>query len=233
MKKNSWLWIVVLLCITLIPVIVVLYTKSKNNFRNSAAPKPIWPVGVDEKGDTTFFQLPNFTAMNADSSLVSTMELNGKITVIETFFSTCQSICPIMNRHMTRVYDALSINKQFQIFSYTVDPERDDLQTLRAYAENHGADLHQWKFLRAEQDSIYQFGRWSLKLPVGEGEEVGNFLHSERFVLVDWNRNIRGYYDGTDSVSVNRMMNDAVLLMSEKERMDKKQINAELKKRLN
>jgi protein SCO1 len=222
-KNKSWLWLIAILLITVGTASLIYYGKLKNNFRNSAAPRPIWPLGVDSVSkDTLYFKLPDFTAMNADSTLVSTTEMDGKVTVVETFFSTCQSICPIMNHNLTRVFDGLSHNKQFQIFSYTVDPTRDNLSTLRAYADQHGADLEQWRFLRAEQDSIFNFGRWSLKLPLGEEEIEGNFLHSERFVLIDWNRNVRGYYDGTDSLSVNKMMNHIVLLMSEKDRIERK-----------
>lgn len=219
MNRKNWLWLGVMLAITIIPAAIIYTAKQKNNFRNLAAPKPLWNVGVDKKtGDTLYFKLPDYTAMNADSTEVSTKEMDGKITVVETFFSTCQSICPIMNKNMTRVFEQLSRNDNFQIFSYSVDYERDDLATLKTYADNHGADLKQWRFLRSPQDSIFNFGRWGLKIPVGEEEEEGKFLHSERFIVVDWNRNIRGYYDGTDSISVNKMMNDIVLLMSEKDR---------------
>lgn len=223
MNKKNWLWVIVFIAVTAIPAAIIYYTKQKNNFRNSAAPRPMWPTGIDENGkDTLFFKLPEYTALNADSTLVSTTELDGKVTVIETFFSECQSICPIMNKNLTRVFESLGRNKQFQIFSYSVDYDRDSLSKLRVYAANHGADLDQWKFLRSPQDSIFNFGRWGLKIPVGPDEVEGNFLHSERFVLVDWNRNIRGYYDGTDSASVNKLMNHVVLLLSEKERLERK-----------
>lgn len=223
MNRKNWLWILVFIAVTAIPAAVIYYTKQKNNFRNSAAPRPIWPIGVAENGkDSLFFKLPDYTALNADSSWTSTTAMDGKVTVVETFFSQCQSICPIMNKNLTRVFESLGSNKDFQIFSYSVDYERDDLTTLRTFASNHGADLVQWKFLRSPQDSIFNFGRNGLKLPVGAEEEEGSFLHSERFVIVDWNRNIRGYYDGTDSMSVNKMMNHIVLLLSEKERLEKK-----------
>lgn len=80
-----------------------------------------------------------------------------------------------MNKNLSRVFEQLGQNRQFQIFSYSVDYERDDLLTLRAYAADRGADLVQWKFLRSPQDSIFNFGRGSLKLPVGPDEEEGNF----------------------------------------------------------
>lgn len=222
-KNKSWIWLVALLFITVGTASLIWFGKQKNNFRNSAAPRPIWPLGIDSSShDTLYFKLPEFTAMNADSTLVSTKDMDGKVTVVETFFTTCQSICPIMNHQLSRVFADLSHNKQFQIFSYTVDAERDNLATLRVYADKHGADLNQWRFLHSPQDSIFNFGRYALKLPVGEEEIEGNFLHSERFVLIDWNRNIRGYYDGTDSLSVNKMMNHIVLLMSEKDRIERK-----------
>lgn len=224
MKNKPWLWILVLILVTTIPAGLIYMAKAKNNFRNSAAPKPFYhAIGYDEiTKDSIYEKIVDYTAINADSTLVSTKEMDGKITVIETFFSSCQTICPIMNHNLERVFTDLSHNKNFQIYSYSVDAERDNLSVLRAYAEKHNADLNQWRFLHSPQDSIFNFGRWSLKLPVGEDDIDDQFLHSERLVLVDWNRVIRGYYDGTDSIAVNKMMNHVVLLMSEKDRIERK-----------
>jgi protein SCO1 len=223
-KSKSWIWLVAIILITVGTASMIYYGKMNNNFKNSAAPKPFYPaLGFDPiSKDSIYEKIVAFNALNADSTLVSTLEMDGKITVVETFFASCQSICPIMNHQLTRVFNDLSQNENFQIFSYTVDPTRDNLSVLRRYAEEHEAKLSQWRFLHSPQDSIFNFGRWSLRLPVGEEEIEGNFLHSERFVLVDWNRVIRGYYDGTDSLSVNKMMNHIVLLMSEKERIERK-----------
>lgn len=224
MKKNHIFSAVILLLVTLVPVIVFLYFKENNNFANSSAPKPIWPIGVDENGkDSIYFKIPEFGALNCDSTLITTKEMDGKISIINLFFTKCQSICPTMNHQIDRVYKGLAQNNNLNIFSYSIDEERDNLGVLKAYSRNYDADITKWHFLRAPQDSIFSFGRNGLKLPVDAEDTEGDFLHSERVVLVDWNRNIRGYYMGTDSLEMNKMMNHIVLLLSEKDLIDKKQ----------
>lgn len=223
MEGKSLKWLVVLLIVTLLPAIAIYWFNKNNTFRKSAAPRPIWPVGVSENGkDTTYFKIPIFSAINADSQIVTTEIMDGNISVIEVFFTECQSICPIMNKQMERVFKGLSRNKNLKIFSYTIDPNRDDLQKLKLYADKHEADLNQWYFLRSNLDSLIHFANVSLRISADSAITNGDIPHTERFVLVDWNRNIRGYYNGTDSVSINMMMSHIVLLMSEKDRIDRK-----------
>jgi protein SCO1/2 len=185
----------------------------------------MWPIDVKEnngKMDTIYHQVPEFTATNANGVSISTKEMNGNVSVVEFFFAQCPSICPIMNQQMERVFTNLARNNNFRIFSYSIDPDRDSLSALSQYALKHNADLSKWYFLRASQQDVFNFGRNGLKIPVDVEDSEAGFLHSERFVLVDWNRNIRGYYMGTDSLEVNKLMHDIVLLMSEKEIKEKK-----------
>lgn len=225
MVNKSIAKFIAFIIIALIPVVFFVYFKNRNNFSNSASPRPMWPIDVKNingKMDTIYHQVPNFSATNANGVSISTEEMIGNVSVVEFFFAQCPSICPIMNQQMERVFTNLSRNNNFKIFSYTIDPDRDSLSSLTDYASKHNADLSKWYFLRANQQEVFNFGRNGLKIPVDiEDSEVG-FLHSERFVLIDWNRNIRGYYMGTDSVEVNKLMHDIVLLLSEKEIKEKK-----------
>ena len=223
MDKKSLKWILVLLLVTILPAIAIYWFNQNNTFRKSAAPRPLWPNGLKENGkDTAYFQVPEFSAVNADSQVISTTNMDGNISVVEVFFTECESICPIMNKQMERVFKGLSRNTNLRIFSYTIDPNRDDLQKLKLYADKHEADLNQWYFLRANLDSLIRFANVSLRISADSAIENGDIPHTERFVLVDWNRNIRGYYNGTDSSSINTMMSHIVLLMSEKDRQDRK-----------
>jgi protein SCO1/2 len=225
MVNKSIAKFIAFIIIALIPVVFFVYFKNRNNFSNSSSPRPMWPIdlkNVNGKMDTIYHQVPYFSATNANGVTISTDEMIGNVSVVEFFFAQCPSICPIMNQQMERVFTNLSRNNNFKIFSYTIDPDRDSLSSLTDYASKHNADLSKWYFLRANQQEVFNFGRNGLKIPVDiEDSEVG-FLHSERFVLIDWNRNIRGYYMGTDSVEVNKMMHDIVLLLSEKELKEKK-----------
>lgn len=229
MKNTSWKWLIALILITILPAAAIYWFSKNNNFGKSASPPKMWASGLSSTGDTTYYQVPLMVAQNANGQEISTEGMNGNISVVEFFFTECQSICPIMNKQMARVFHDLGANKNLKIFSYTIDPERDDLDKLKLYADNHRADLNQWYFLHTPIDSVIRLA-WSLKLPAGMGENAldsNDIPHSERFVVVDWDRNIRGYYNGTDSISINKMMNHIVLLMSEKDRLDRKKIKNE------
>jgi protein SCO1/2 len=222
MNKKIVIKFFAFLIATILPVIVFLYFKEKNNFANSIAPKPMWPIGVSSSGDTLYKQVPVFKAINADGNEISTEQMEGSISLVELFFTECTSICPVMNKQMDRIYKSLARNDHFKIYSYSIDPERDSLEALKAYSRKFDADLTRWYFLRANQDSVFNFGRKGLNIAVGTEDKVGDFLHSERFVLVDSKRNIRGYYDGTDSSSVNQLMNHIVILLEQMDHKKKK-----------
>lgn len=225
MNNKSVAKFVAFIIVALLPVVIFIYFKNRNNFTNSASPRVMWPIDVKNengKNDTIYHKVPDFEAVNANGISISSNEMDGKVSVVEFFFAQCPSICPIMNKQMERVFTNLARNEQFRIFSYTIDPERDSLHSLAEYASKHNADLSKWYFLRADQQNVFNFGRNGLKIPVDTEDSEAGFLHSERFVLVDWNRNIRGYYMGTDSAEVNKLMHDVVLLLSEKEIKEKK-----------
>lgn len=222
MNKNLK-WILVLLIVTIVPAMLVYYFNKTNNFRKNAAPRPWFPMDVNAKGDTTYHTVPVFEGMNANGKMVSTAEMDGHVSIVEFFFTECPSICPIMNKQMARVFSEMSNNEKIRVFSYTIDPERDQLDKLSIYAQNHNANLNQWFFIRTPIDSLINFANWGIRVPAQDTMLAsGDIPHTDRFAVVDWNRNIRGYYTGTDSVSVNKMMNDLVLLLSEKDRLDKK-----------
>lgn len=220
---GKYKWVLALVLITGIPAVSIYWFNKHNNFKKYAAPKAWFPIGTNEKGDTIFHTVPIFSAVNADGKTITTEEMNGHISIVEFFFTECPSICPIMNHNMSRVFKELSNNDRLRVFSYTIDPDRDNLDKLKIYAANHDANLNQWYFLRTSTDSLIKFANFGIKVPAQDTMTSGGDIpHTDRFAVVDWNRNIRGYYTGTDSASINKMMNDLVLLLSEKDRVDKK-----------
>ena len=139
----------------------------------------------------------------------------------EYFFTTCGTICPIMNMEMQRVQEAFNGNEGFKILSFTVDPETDSVAQMKNYADGHSADPKQWHFLTGEKKDLYQLARRSFfVLKPAEAENQGDvgsdFIHTNYFVLVDRQKRIRGYYDGTDSKEVDKLIEDIQKLMEEK-----------------
>ncbi len=162
---------------------------------------------------------PDFAFQAHDGSVVNRDSIAGKIVVADYFFTTCPGICKQMTGQMLRVEDFLlkttKVQSPWQILSFTVDPETDDAATLAEYAQLKGVKSNQWKFLTGSKDSLYALAINFFKLPaidMGTDSLPEPFVHSERFVLLDKTGFIRGYYDGTDTASVNKMMNDIILL---------------------
>lgn len=125
-------------------------------------------------------------------------ELSGKVSVAEFFFTSCRGPCPIMNGHFAELYRKYDASDRFQLVSFSVDPATDSLPVLQAYAEQFGVTDDRWIFLRGPMDTIVHICEDYFLLPAGDlpGD------HSTRFVLLDEQARIRGFYSGTDPASV-------------------------------
>ncbi|TSJ46406.1 SCO family protein [Fluviicola chungangensis] len=148
-------------------------------------------------------------------------DLKGKIYVAEYFFTTCGTICPVMNAEMQRVQAAFKGNEDFKILSFTVDPETDSVAQMKIYADSHGADAKQWHFLTGEKKDLYKLARRSFFVlkpaeAQNQGDVGSDFIHTNYFVLVDTQKRIRGYYDGTNPKEVDKLIQDVQQLMEEK-----------------
>lgn len=119
---------------------------------------------------------------------------------------------------MVAVYKQFRKDKRVRILSHTVDPETDSAGVLKVYAGAHGVSDRHWLFLTGNKKDLYDMARKSYLLDASEGDGgKDDFVHTQNFALVDWNRNIRGYYDGTDSIDVGRMIKDMNVLLQEYE----------------
>lgn len=158
-------------------------------------------------------KIGDFAFLNQDSVLMTSKDFEGKVWVAEYFFTTCGSICPKMNKQMQRVQSAFSGDKDVVILSFTCDPKTDTVAQMKKYADQMKAELPQWQFLTGSKEDLYQLARRSFfLLKPAEAENMGDagndFIHTNNFVLIDKQRRIRGYYDGTNAIEVNQMMND-------------------------
>lgn len=163
----------------------------------------------------------NFLFLNQEGKLITQKDVKGKVFVAEYFFTTCGTICPIMNQQMQRVQDAYKNQQNFRILSFTVNPEVDTVEQMKRYADQHGADSKQWFFLTGTREKLYDLARKSFfVLKPAEAENQGDvgsdFIHTNNFVLVDQKMRIRGYYDGTNTKEVDELILDIELLLKEK-----------------
>lgn len=168
------------------------------------------------KTDTTYHSIQNFSFTNQDGKTVTEKDFNGSVYVTDFFFTTCHSICPIMSTQMERVASHFKGNAEVKFLSHTVDPEIDTVEQLKSYAIKHNADSKQWMFVTGEKKALYDIARTSYLLDASEGNGgPDDFIHTQNFALIDKDKHIRGYYDGTDSTQMNQLIKDIELLLAE------------------
>lgn len=162
-----------------------------------------------------------FAFWNQDSLLITQEDMDGKIYVVEYFFTTCKGICPRMNENMSKVYEAFQGRDDFRILSHTVDPKKDTVGAMKEYSLRYQADPRQWMFLTGDKKELYDMARYSYLITASDDTVTvdiqGDFIHSDRFVLVDRKGRIRGQYQGTDMGEVNQLIGDIKELYADTE----------------
>jgi protein SCO1/2 len=176
-----------------------------------------------------FEKVPPFEFVSQDSVLVNQENFEGKVYVVEFFFTSCPTICPKMHESMLKLQKEFYGNPEFGIASISIDPKRDRPTVLKQYAEKKGATLKNWYFLTGEKDSIYEFSNKGFKLYAGENKDVeGGFEHSGLFALIDKEGFIRSrtvkngemmnpikFYNGLDPKEVEWLKEDISTLLKE------------------
>ena len=160
-----------------------------------------------------------FAFTNQDGKKVTEQDVVGKVFVAEYFFTTCKSICPIMNANMKIVYERFKNEKDFLILAHTCDPGTDSAERLKKYADSLNVDTRKWIFLTGTKDSLYRQARHSYKIDDPNNNPLDNevdFLHSQFFSLVDKKGNVRNIYEGNEREDVERMIKEIEVLLKEK-----------------
>ena len=175
--------------------------------------------------ETSFTKLPimggsghvieDFTMINHHGSTTSTTDWKNKIVVTDFFFTHCPSVCPKMTRSMKTVQQANFNRRDLELISITVDPERDDPSRLNEYAKEMDIKGN-WQLLTDEKKNIYKLARNSFKIVATDGDGgPDDFIHSELIVLIDKEKRIRGYYNGTEESEVETLSKDIERLRRE------------------
>lgn len=174
------------------------------------------PKEIGKQGDTLYHKIPDFKFLNQDSLWISEKNMAGKIYVADFFFTTCPTICPKMKTQLLRIYDKFAEDDRVRILSHTIDPEYDGVRVLKEYAKKLNITSPRWNLLTGKKSDIYRLGEKSYMVTAQEdANEVGGFVHSGAFILVDQNRHVRGIYDGTKEEDVNHLIEDIGLLLKE------------------
>lgn len=215
MKKNNYSYVGLSFVLLVFGIWVV------NEFTNRTESKPL----------VQFEKVPDFAFTNQDGRPITNKDFEGKVYVVEFFFTTCPTICPIMTKNTVLLQNKFYGNPNFGIASISINPKHDTPEVLKAYAKDKGATLENWHFLTGDETEIFDFSNNGFKLYAGANQAAeGGFEHSGLFALVDKQGYIRSrtvkigdnenpikYYDGLDANAIEMLKEDIQLLLSETE----------------
>jgi protein SCO1/2 len=188
---------------------------------------PIWQPDMVNKElvDSTlqyvkkYHKISDFALTNQNGNLVTQEDYKDHIYVADFFFTTCQTICPIMTDHMVDIQEELKGDTLVKLLSHSVIPEYDTPEILKAYAIKKGVDDSRWNLVTGTKEEIFTLARKSylaVKDIPGTEDDL-DMVHTENFMLIDKKSQIRGYYDGTDREAIDQLQEDIEILKQEYE----------------
>ena len=179
-------------------------------------PSDINPKLVDESVQDVSknHRVGSFNLVDQEGNTITELNFKNKIYVTDFFFVTCPTICPKMATQMLRVYEEFKENDNLLLLSHTVMPVEDSVPVLKEYADKLAVDAKKWKFVTGKKEHIYDLARKTYFAAVTEGDGgIEDFIHTENFVLVDKEKRLRGFYDGTSEKDVDRLIKDIYTLL--------------------
>ena len=219
-KAKKYLVLFTILFLPTILYLLFVYGKGEQNFAHLP-----FITYTDANGEVHNRKAPAFSFTNQNGETVTNKDLEGSIYLVDFFFTSCPSICPIMTANLMKIQDRFAHYDEFKILSYTVDPKRDTPEVLKEYAEDRKINTEKWHFLTGEKDSLYAVAFDYLSSAMEDSLAPGGFLHTEYFVLVDKeglmrsreddNGNIIAVYQGTDGHQMRDLIDDIKVLIAE------------------
>jgi len=163
-----------------------------------------------------YHKIADFSLVNQNGETITQKYYKDKIYVADFFFTTCQTICPIMTSHMKDIQQELINDSDVLLLSHSVTPEIDSVAQLKQYANEKGVIDSKWNLVTGDKRQIYELARKSY-LAVKTDGDGGPFdmIHTENFMLIDKKNQIRGFYDGTDKEEIQRLLEDIKVLKEE------------------
>ena len=167
-----------------------------------------------------YHKVPDFKLINQNGDTITQKDYKDKIYIADFFFTTCQGICPIMTDHMVKIQKEFKDDPEVLLLSHSVTPEIDSVAQLKKYAEEKGVIDEKWNLVTGDKKQIYDLARKSYLVAKSQGNGGKyDMVHTENFALVDKNKQVRGFYDGTNPKAIEQLVEDVKLLKKlEKER---------------
>ncbi|WP_114492198.1 SCO family protein [Candidatus Ulvibacter alkanivorans] len=214
---SKYKYFAIVLAVLSVIIIAAIYSVLKPN-----EVLPVFqPAKVNaELVDTTlqhvkkYHTIGDFSLTNQNGKTITQNDYKDKIYVADFFFTTCQTICPVMTDHMAEIQEELKRDQEVLLLSHTVTPEIDSVAQLKRYALQKGVNDEKWNLVTGDKKEIYDLARKSY-LAAKESPNPYELIHTENFVLVDKKKRIRGFYDGTDPEAIEQLLNDIKILKKE------------------
>ena len=159
-----------------------------------------------------YHKISDFKLTNQNGKEITQANYKDKIYVADFFFTTCQDICPVMTKNMYQLQEELKNDNQILLLSHTVIPEIDTVEQLKKYAIENNVDDSKWNLVTGDKKQIYDLARKSYLAVEDINFNEYDMIHTENFMLIDKERQIRGFYDGTNSEDINRLLKDIKIL---------------------
>lgn len=206
MKKNKYSYVGISFIILIFGIIVIpkIVDRIQNNdiTRSESRSKAV-QMTVSDTTSLSYLiingepkKVMDFKFSNQDGVMISNADFEGKVYLVEFFFSTCPTICPKMNRNLVDIQNTFPDRPDFGIASFTINPEYDTQEVLKTYAENYGVTNPNWHFMTGNKDAIYNLANTGFNLYAAEVEGAdGGFEHSGNFALIDKQGYIRSRTD--------------------------------------
>lgn len=178
-------------------------------------PLPILGHTYEEAGKTIHHTVRDFQFVNQDSALITNQTFAGKAYIADHFFISCPTICPKLTKSMMRIHEAFETENNLLLLSHSIDTKYDTIPRLKDYATKLGVTSDKWHFVTGDKDEISDIAEDYFNIALEDADAPGGYNHSGRLILVDSNRNLRAFCDGTDKESVTAFMKDIEKLMTE------------------
>ena len=161
-----------------------------------------------------YHRISSFSLKNQNGETITEKNYDNKIYVADFFFTTCPGICIDMTRNMLKIQKKIIDNPNIMLLSFSVTPKIDSVAQLKKYALEKGINDAKWNLLTGDKKQIYRLARESYFV-VKEGQGINSMIHTENFVLIDPDKRIRGFYDGTNDAEIIELMEDIIILEKE------------------
>lgn len=216
---KDYKYFAIVLAILSIIIISIFY-----NLLKVEKPLPIWqPASVNtELVDSTiqhkkkYHKIADFSLINQNGETITQENYKNKIYVADFFFTTCQTICPLMTDNFYQIQKEILNDPEVMLLSHSVTPEIDSVAQLKKYALKKGVNDTKWNLVTGDKKQIYELARKSyLAVKTAGNGDAFDMIHTENFMLIDKKRQIRGFYDGTNNEEIERLLNDIKTLKRE------------------